>query len=95
VKSIVELINELKGMDEMKVAERFHRRVLTLHAIRDSTLIIGSGGACRLIESSRTWMRPGVYMVKALARKPAPRRGPKTSGDMLRLGDLDTRIRRN
>jgi hypothetical protein len=24
VKSIVELINELKGMDEMKIAERFH-----------------------------------------------------------------------
>ncbi len=32
-------------------------------------------------------------MAKALARKPGTKRVPQTSGNVLRLGDLDTRIR--
>ena len=93
MKSIVELLNELKTIDELALAERF--RLSSLDVARHRKLDFDNW-LRRCVEpggGSRTWRKLGISMKKASAKKSPPRGDEKPAGSTLRLGDLDTRIR--
>ena len=93
MKSIVELLNELKAIEEFPFAERFHLPSLDAAYHRKLDFDNWLRRCVELsFEDSQDLEEAGASK-KASARK-AQRRPPRNGGSRaLRLGDLDTRIR--
>jgi hypothetical protein len=84
MKSIVELINEMKGMDDLRFADRFGLASLDA-AYEGSILTIGCGDARRQGGNSLISRKLGASMRKALAKNTTAKPARNSRSGTLRV----------